>query len=171
MAMNTFQELFVDQLRDLHSAEKQLVQALPKMADAASTRELKSAFTQHLEQTKGHQQQLEQIFKQLGERAGGKTCKAMEGLIQEGQEVIKEKGDPKVKDAALIAAAQRVEHYEIAGYGTVRTYAQELGLNEAVDTLQHILEEESAANKLLTELAIGQGTKPAVNEQAIAHSR
>lgn len=167
MTLNTFEDLFIEQLQDLYNAEKQLVKALPKMAQAASTQELKQAFNQHLEQTKGHQEQLEQLFDRMNQKAGGKTCKAMQGLIEEGEEVIKEKGDPKVKDAALIAAAQRVEHYEIAGYGTVRTYAQELGLGDAVDVLQKILDEESEANELLTQIATGRGAKVAVNEEAI----
>jgi ferritin-like metal-binding protein YciE len=167
MKLNTFQELFVEELQDMHSAESQLVKALPKMAEAASTRELQSAFNMHLEQTRGHVQKLEQIFQTLGHKPGGKTCKAMEGLIEEGQEIIKERGDAKVKDAALIAAAQKVEHYEIASYGTVRTYAQELKMDDAVDILQGILDEEANANEMLTKIATGRGSKVAVNEQAM----
>ncbi|MEP7288375.1 MAG: ferritin-like domain-containing protein [Chloroflexota bacterium] len=161
MSLNSLEDLYVEQLKDLYSAETQLVKALPKMAKAASTPELKTAFTQHLDQTEQHVQRLEQIFNKLGKGANGKKCKAMEGLIEEGKEVIDEKGQSDVVDAALIGAAQKVEHYEIAGYGTVRTFAQRLGYVDAVKLLQQTLDEEHAANTNLTKIA-----EPGVNEQA-----
>lgn len=153
MEMEDLQDLFVDQLRDLYSAEKQLVRALPKMAKKASDENLKQAFTTHLEETKGHVERLEQIFDKLGKRAGGKTCKAMQGLVEEGKEAMEEDAEPEVLDAALIAAAQRVEHYEIAGYGTVRAYAKLLGDNQAAKLLQQTLDEEGKTDKMLTQLA------------------
>src|SRR5579862_7813577 len=122
MDLNTLKDLFVDELKDLYSAETQMVKALPKMAQAATTPELKQAFEQHLQQTEGHVQRLEQIFQRMGQDGKGKTCKAMQGLIAEGEERIKQQGAPSVKDAGLIADAQRVEHYEIAAYGSARTY-------------------------------------------------
>ena len=129
MSMDSLKDLYIDELKDLYNAENQLVKALPKMAKKASAPELKRAFQDHLEQTKGHVDRLEKIFKGLGEKPSGKTCKAMKGLVEEGAEIIKEDGDPSVLDAALIGAAQRVEHYEIAGYGVVRTFASLLGDN------------------------------------------
>ena len=153
MEMQDLQDLFVDQLRDLYNAEKQLVKALPKMAKKASDEGLKQAFTMHLEETKGHVERLEQIFEQLGKRASGKTCKAMKGLVEEGQEAMEEDATPEVLDAALIAAAQRVEHYEMAGYGTVRSYAKLLGNNQAAKLLQQTLDEEGNTDKKLTQLA------------------
>ena len=130
-----------------------MLKALPKMAKAAAHEELKSAFTEHLEVTKGHVTRLEEIFKELEESPKGKTCKAMQGLVEEGSEVINEDGEDSVKDAALIAAAQRVEHYEMAGYGCVRTFATLLGLGEIASKLQETLDEEGEADKTLTELA------------------
>ena len=130
-----------------------MVKALPKMAKKASAPELKQAFTDHLAQTKVHVERLEKIFKGLGEKPSGKTCKAMKGLVEEGKEIIEEDGDDSVLDAALIGAAQRVEHYEIAGYGVVRTFASLLGDNNAVATLQRTLNEEGEADKKLTALA------------------
>jgi len=153
MEMQDLEDLFVDQLRDLYNAEKQLVKALPKMAKKASDEDLKQAFSTHLEETKGHVERLEQIFDQLGKRASGKTCKAMKGLVEEGQEAMEEDAEPEVLDAALIAAAQRVEHYEIAGYGTVRAYAKLLGNSEAAKLLQQTLDEEGETDKKLTKLA------------------
>jgi ferritin-like metal-binding protein YciE len=127
MKLNNLQDLLVEHLKDLYDAEHQLTEALPKMAKAASSRELKSAFEEHLTQTEGHIEHLRQVFEALGKRATRKTCKAMKGLIEEGSEMMKEDADPAVMDAGLIAAAQRVEHYEIAGYGTARTFAYMLG--------------------------------------------
>ena len=153
MKLATLQDLYVEQLQDLYSAETQLVEALPKMAKAASHAQLQRAFQEHLTQTQTHVQRLDQIFKQLGTRQKGQTCKGMEGLIKEGEEMIKMKGDPAAIDAGLIAAAQRVEHYEIAGYGCVRTYAQQLGDQQGAKLLQQTLDEEGTTDKKLTQLA------------------
>ena len=153
MEMSSLQDLMVDQLKDLYNAEGQLVKALPKMAKAASNAQLQQAFTTHLEQTKGHVDRLEQVFETLGQSAKGKTCKAMKGLIEEGKEMMDEDAEPEVMDAGLIAAAQRVEHYEMAGYGCVRTYAQMLGNKQAAKLLQQTLDEEGKTDKLLTDLA------------------
>jgi ferritin-like metal-binding protein YciE len=153
MKMKTLKDLYVMELKDLHSAEKQLVKALPRMAKAATSPELKAAFTKHLEQTKVHAERLETICEGLGVKATGKTCKAMEGLIEEGKELIEEGPEPHVMDAGLIAAAQRVEHYEIAGYGTVRTFATILGEEAAATVLQQTLDEEGETDKILSELA------------------
>ncbi len=152
-ALNTFDDLFVEQLEDLYDAEKRLTKALPLMAGAAHSSALKSAFQDHLRQTENHVSRLEQAFKMLGKSARSKTCEAMKGLVEEGSEAIKASGDPNVKDAALIAAAQRVEHYEIAGYGTVRTFAQRLGKQDIARLLQETLDEEAACDKKLTGLA------------------
>ena len=153
MKLNSLQALYKEQLQDLHSAEEQLTKALPKMAKTASSPQLRTAFEQHLEQTKGHAERIERIFRDLGGSPNGKKCKGMEGLIAEGEEMIKENADPDVKDAGLIAAANRVEHYEIAGYGTVRTYAKLLGRNQDAMLLQQTLDEEGDADKKLTQLA------------------
>ena len=146
-------ELYIDELKDLYSAENQLVKALPKMAKAASSDELRQGFEQHLEQTKGHVQRLEKIFQALGESPKGKTCKGMQGLIEEGSEATEENYEDTVMDAALIGAAQRVEHYEIAGYGTVRSMAETLGEDDHVSLLEETLEEEKETDEKLTELA------------------
>ena|SRR5947209_874273 len=153
MEMNSLQDLMVDQLKDLYNAEGQLIKALPRMAKAASNPQLQQAFTTHLEQTKGHVERLEQVFESLGQSAKGKTCKTMKGLIEEGKEMMGEDAEPEVMDAGLIAAAQRIEHYEMAGYGCVRTYAQMLGNKEAAKLLQQTLDEEGKTDKLLTDLA------------------
>lgn len=168
MQVNTLKDLFIDQLRDLYSAETQLVSALPEMANAASSDDLKQAFQSHLDETKRQKQRLEQVFSGLGTSPQGETCKAMEGLIQEGKEAIQLQGDPIVRDAALIAAAQRVEHYEMAGYGTVRTFANELGFNDAQSLLQETLDEEGEANKKLTSIAEGGLLRKGINEKAKA---
>jgi ferritin-like metal-binding protein YciE len=146
-------ELYIDELKDLYNAENQLVKALPKMAKAASSEELRQGFEEHLEQTKGQVQRLEQIFQKLGESPKGKKCKGMEGLVEEGSEVIEEDFEGAVKDAALIGAAQRVEHYEIAGYGTVRSMAETLGEDDHVSLLEETLEEEKETDEKLTQLA------------------
>jgi ferritin-like metal-binding protein YciE len=146
-------ELYIDELKDLYNAENQLVKALPKMAKAASSDELRQGFEKHLEQTKGHVQRLEKIFQALGESPKGKTCKGMQGLIEEGSEATEEDYEGSVMDAALIGAAQRVEHYEIAGYGTVRSMAETLGEDDHVSLLEHTLEEEKETDEKLTELA------------------
>ena len=153
MSLDTLHGLFVDELKDLYSAENQLLKALPRMAKGATHPDLKAAFTEHLEVTRGQVARLEQIFRGLNSSPKGKKCKAMEGLIEEGKEVMQEDGDPSVIDAAIIASAQRVEHYEIAGYGCVRTFANLLGYEDAATLLQETLDEEGEADKKLTELA------------------
>lgn len=155
LKLESLRDLYLEELRDLYSAENQLIAALPKMA-AATDPQLKSAFENHLEQTKTHATRLEGIFRQLGEDPGGETCDAMKGLVTEGESMIKAKGDDAVRDAGLIGAAQRVEHYEMAGYGTVRSLAQKLGETTAVQTLQETLDEEGEADKLLTQIADSQ---------------
>jgi ferritin-like metal-binding protein YciE len=153
MKLASLYDLFVDELKDLYNAEIQLTKALPKLAKAASSEDLRTAFEDHLTETENQVQRLETIFKQLEANPKGKKCKAMVGLIEKGKEVLEEYAENAVKDAALIAAAQRAEHYEIAGYGTVRTYAQLLGFDEAVNLLQQTLDEEAAADWKLTLLA------------------
>ena len=153
MPESDLKELYIDELKDLYSAENQLVKALPKLAKAASSDELREGFEQHLEQTKGHVQRLEQIFEMLGESPKGKTCAGMKGLVEEGQEMIDQDFEGSIKDAGLIGAAQRVEHYEIAGYGTVKAFAQTLGETEHVELLEQTLEEEKETDENLTELA------------------
>jgi ferritin-like metal-binding protein YciE len=153
MQLGSLHDLYVDELKDLYNAENQLLKALPKMAKAASASELRTAFKDHLEETRGQVQRLEQIFKKLDESPKGKKCKAMKGLIEEGKGVMSQDGEPTVLDAALIAAAQRVEHYEMAGYGCVRTFARLLGYEDAAELLQQTLDEEGAADKKLTEIA------------------
>src|SRR5271157_1053614 len=149
----TFRKLYVDELKDLFSAEKQLTKALPKMAKASNSEDLRNGFEEHLEQTKVHVQRLEEIFAMLDEKAGGKKCVGMEGIIQEGAEVIDGDFADDVKDAALISAAQRVEHYEIAAYGTVCAYADLLGESDQAALLRQTLEEEKETNEKLTELS------------------
>jgi len=153
MSMESLQDLYVDQLRDLYNAENQLVKALPKLAKASTSPELQNAFNDHLEETKGHVERLERIFEKLGTKATGKTCKAMKGLIEEGSEMMDEDAEPEIMDAGLIAAAQRVEHYEMAGYGCVRSFAKMLGDEQAAQLLQETLNEEGEADKKLTKLA------------------
>jgi len=150
---NSLEDLFLDQIEDLYDAEKRLTEALPKMAEAAQNPELKSAFQTHLRETEDQVRRLERIFTLIGKSPTRETCAAMKGLISEGSDMVNATGDPNVKDAALIAAAQRVEHYEIAGYGTARTFAQHLGYNNVADELQKTLDEEGNANKILTEVA------------------
>lgn len=151
--ITSLEDLYVHELRDLYSAENQILKALPKMAKAANSDELRAAFEEHLEQTEEHVRRLEQIFDKLGAKPKGQKCKGMEGLIEEGKEIMEEDLEPEVLDAALIAAAQRVEHYEMAGYGTVRTYARQLGDEEAADLLQETLNEEGETDHKLTSLA------------------
>ena len=168
MSLDTLEKLYISELRDLYSAENQLLKALPKMAKGASSTELKDAFEKHLEQTKGHVERLEQIFEQLDESPKGKTCHGMKGLIEEGSEILKEKGEGSVLDAGIIVAAQKVEHYEIAGYGSVRTFANLLGKDEAASLLQFTLEEESETNELLNRLAEGIVNPEALIETEVA---
>lgn len=170
MKVDTLQRLFVEELRDLYSAENQLLKALPKMAKGASSDELKQALEDHLEQTEGQIERLEEIFEGLGESPKGKTCKAMKGLVEEGSEILEEEGDASVLDAGIIAAAQKVEHYEIASYGTVRTWAKLLGEDEAAELLQETLDEEGEADKLLNKLAMEIVNPEALSEGAAAET-
>jgi len=153
MNLDTLHKLYLEELRDLYSAENQLLKALPKMAKGASTDELREAFENHLAQTETHVERLEEIFAALDESPKGKTCHGMKGLVEEGSEILDEEGDPSVIDAGIIVAAQKVEHYEIASYGSVRTFAKLLGEKKAEELLQTTLDEESEANELLNELA------------------
>ncbi len=163
MKLNTLEDLLHHELKDLYSAEKQLIKALPRMAKAADNAELRKGFEAHLEQTRGQVTRLEQIAEGLGKSLGGHRCKAMEGLIEEGAELISEEANEDVRDAGLIGAAQRVEHYEIAGYGTARSLATRLGLADAASLLQLTLDEERETDEKLTELA-----RSMVNEAAAA---
>jgi ferritin-like metal-binding protein YciE len=153
MELNTLKDLYIAEIKDLYSAEKQLVKALLKMAKAANAPELQQAFRTHLKQTVEHAARLEQICGELGVTPRGKKCVGMEGLIEGGSELIKEDPDPDVLDAGLISKAQHVEHYEMAGYGTVRTYARQLGFESQAQLLQKTLDEEGETDHLLTELA------------------
>jgi ferritin-like metal-binding protein YciE len=153
MKIDTLEKLFIAELRDLYSAENQILKALPKMVKAASAPELKAAFEKHLKETKGQVERLETIFETLGKSPKGKTCAAMKGLVEEGSELMSENIEPAILDAGLIAAAQRIEHYEMAGYGTVRTYAKHLKQDEAASLLQQTLEEETLTDEVLTTLA------------------
>jgi ferritin-like metal-binding protein YciE len=153
MEMETLKDLYVEELKDLYSAENQIIKALPKMIKAASHDDLKDAFSSHLEQTEIHVQRIEQVCDELGISPKGKKCVGMEGLLKEGSELIKEKPEPDVLDAGLIAAAQHVEHYEMAGYGCVRTYARQLGYDSQAELLQATLDEEGDTDKLLTQIA------------------
>ena len=153
MGLDSLRDVFEEQINDLRSAEEQLVEALPKLAAAATSPELKQAFEEHLAETRQHVERLDDVFSITGLERSGETCEGMRGLIKEGSETAAEPGDGMAKDAALIAAAQRVEHYEIAGYGTVRTFAQRLGKTQAAQLLQQTLEEEAATDKKLTSLA------------------
>jgi ferritin-like metal-binding protein YciE len=161
MKVETLKDLLAEELRDLYSAEKQLVKALPKMAKAAASKELRTGFEDHLEQTEGQVRRLEQACEHLDVSPRGKKCAAMEGLVEEGKELIEEEMEPAVHDAALIAAAQKVEHYEIASYGTAITWAERLGLEEVAQLLRETLDEEKATDQKLTELATQD-----VNEEA-----
>lgn len=175
MQLNTLNDLLEHELKDLYSAEKQILDALPKMARAASTPELRDAFDEHLGVTQNQFTRLQGVMSELGINPGSTKCEGMEGLITEGQEIIKNGGNAKVVDAALIGAAQRVEHYEIVGYGTARTIARELGHSNIAKALQTTLDEEAAADKKLTKLATGgflsQGVNEAAPQQAIAASK
>ena len=155
MKLESLSDVFEAELKDLYSAEQQLVDALPTIANAASSPELKQAIESHLKETQGHVKRLEQVFDTVGIPAESEHCDGMEGLLSEGSEVAKASGNGEARDAALIGAAQRVEHYEIAAYGTVRTLAQQLGQDEAADLLNQTLDEESAADEKLTEIATG----------------
>jgi ferritin-like metal-binding protein YciE len=168
MKLDTLQQLYIDELRDLYNAENQLVKALPKMAKGASSEELKNALKNHLTQTETHVDRLEQVFEELDQTPKGKTCRAMKGLIQEGSEILHEDGEESVLDAAIIVAAQKVEHYEIASYGSVRAFANLLGQTKAAELLQTTLDEESEANELLNGLAEGIVNPEALFETELA---
>ena len=159
--MEELRDLYVEQLKDAWSAENQLLEALPKMIENVGDESLRSAFEQHLSKTEGHVDRLQNIFEAMGEKPGGKKCKGMEGLLKEGEEVLKEDGAQEVKDAAMIGAAQKVEHYEMALYGTLRTYARRIGRPDDEALLQQTLNEEEEADRVLTDIAESH-----VNEQA-----
>jgi ferritin-like metal-binding protein YciE len=162
MSVGTLEELFINELRDLYSAEKQIVRSLPKLAKAASTQELQKALLNHLEETKGQVERLDEIAEIVGKKLTGKTCAGMKGVLEEGSEVVEEVEKGNVRDAALIGASQRVEHYEMAGYGTARDFAKLLGLKDVADLLEQTLKEEKAADQKLTAIA------KSVNNQAKA---
>jgi ferritin-like metal-binding protein YciE len=166
MGLNSLDDVLHEQVKDLLSAEKQLVSALPKVSQAAHSDELKTALNEHLDETRTHVQRLEDVARQLGISASASTCKAMQGLIAEGEEIIAMDGDPTAKDAAIIGAAQRIEHYEIAAYGTAKTLAGELGHSDAQKLLDETLDEESAADKLLTKIATGGLMRSGINKAA-----
>jgi ferritin-like metal-binding protein YciE len=166
MAVKSVKDLLLDELRDIYHAEKQLVRALPKMAKKAKSDELRHAFEHHLEETKGQVERLDQVFQQLDARASGKRCEAMEGLIEEAKEMMEDIATPEVLDAAMIAAAQKVEHYEIASYGTLSTLAEELGHTEAAKLLEQTLNEEKAADQKLNEIALSGVNKTALQVAA-----
>jgi ferritin-like metal-binding protein YciE len=161
---NNLEDLFWDQVKDIYDCEKRLTDALPKMADAAHDPSLQSAFLDHLEQTRQHVQRLEEIFRSAGKEPDRETCEGIKGLLKEGEQMIGARGDGVTCDAGLIAAAQRVEHYEIAVYGTIRTYAESLGRDDFADLLQRTLDEEGAADRKLTQIA-----RQVVNPQAARH--
>jgi ferritin-like metal-binding protein YciE len=166
LKLNNLEDLYIQQLRDLYSTESQIIDALPLMADAATSPELKTAFNQHLEQTRSQMRRLDNIFAKLDVSPEGEKSNAIDGLVSDGNDIIKADGDPAVRDAGLIAAAQRVEHYEIAGYGCARTYASQLGHRDHAEMLQQILEEEAATDKKLTQLAENR-----INLQAASRTR
>jgi ferritin-like metal-binding protein YciE len=176
---NSLHELYLEELKDLYDAENQIIKALPKMVDAASSEELQGALTEHLEVTRGQAKRLEQIFQNMGEKLKAEKCKGMEGLIKEGSDILSEDMDEDVKDAAIISAAQRIEHYEMAGYGTVRTWANLLGETEAEELLQETLDEEKEADEKLNELAeeinvqaeSGEGEEEEVEQRATTQRR
>ena len=164
MSVDSIEKLFIEELKDLYSAENQITKALPKMANAATSKELKQAFEHHLRQTEGHIERLEQICRILGTNPKGKTCEGMKGVIEEGNSMLKDADEGSVRDAALISAAQRVEHYEMAAYGTVRTYASQLGQSQCARLLEETLEEEKQTDQKLTSIA------SKVNVQAQQHA-
>jgi ferritin-like metal-binding protein YciE len=163
MSLDSLESLFVEELRDIYNGEKQILRALPKMAKAAESAELQQAFTKHLKETEGQVQRLEKIFRELGQAVRGKQCKGIQGIIEEGKEKLEEESEGSVLDAALIASAQKVEHYEIATYGCLRTYAQLLGHSQAAKLLEQTLAEEEATDKKLTQLG-----ESGINEAAAA---
>lgn len=171
MAVKNIEELYIQELRDLHSAERQIIDALPLVERAATTPELKKAVQKHLEETKGQLQRLDQIFQQLGERGTGHRCKAMEGLIDESKELIKDVEPGSLLDAALIVGAQKIEHYEIAGYGSARTFAEMLGKKEHAELLQETLDEEFASDIALTAIATSKINESASHQESSSATR
>ena len=161
MKLNSLHDLYVSELKDLYDAENRIIKALPKMVEAANSPDLRAAFEKHLQQTRRHAERLEQILRSLDQSPKGKKCKGMEGIIDEGEDLMEEDAPESVADAALIAAAQRVEHYEIAAYGTVRTYARRLGFEDQAELLNQTLQEEGETDKKLTSLA-----ETSINEEA-----
>jgi ferritin-like metal-binding protein YciE len=168
MKPGSLRDLYLEELRDLFDAEQQILQALPKMEQAASDAQLKRAFSQHHRQTEGHVRRLEQIFERLGEKTTGKKCKGLAGIVSENEELIRQGGEPDTLDAGLIGGAQKVEHYEMAGYGTVRTWARLLGEQDAAQLLQQTLDEEGETDKLLTQLAESRLNREATGKRAAA---
>jgi ferritin-like metal-binding protein YciE len=164
--INNFEDLYLDQLRDIYSAETQLIQALPEMISAASDEDLRAAFESHLEETRQQKQRLDQICSDHGISPAGETCEAMQGLIKEARKHVAEVQEPSLRDALLIASANRVEHYEIAAYGVARSFAESLGLSDEADLLGTSLDEESAADERLTQLATGGLFNTGINAQA-----
>jgi len=162
MAAKTMQDLLIEELRDIYHAEKQILKALPKLAKSVSSETLRQAFLEHAEQTKGQIERLEQCFEELDTRTRGKPCEAMQGLLEEAKEILEMGMAPEVTDAALIAAAQKVEHYEIASYGTLHAYAQGCGLTKVADLLEQTLNEEKETDKRLNKLAISDVNKKAL---------
>lgn len=167
MNLKTLHDVYVHELKDIYSAEKQIIEALPKMVDNASNSDLQKAFSEHLEQSQTHLEHVNRLLNEIDVNPGNVKCEGMEGLINEGEEVIKTAGSNDAKDAALIAAAQRVEHYEMAAYGCARTYARLLGYNDAADTLQTILDQEGETDKKLTKLAEGGFLSQGINQEAM----
>lgn len=165
MQMNNLQDAFLHELKDIYNAEKQLTRALPKMAKAAEDDELRSLFEEHLEQTKGHIERLEQVFETVGKTARGEKCEAMAGIIEEGQSVMEQDAEPEVMDAMLIGAAQKAEHYEIATYGTMCAWAEQLGMSDAARLLNQTLQEEKQTDEKLTRFAEGRKNPQAAHER------
>ena len=166
MRLDSLNDVFADEIADLRSAEEQLIVALPKVVAAAHSEELRTALQNHLQETRGHLERLQDLIPTLGIPVPTETCQGMKGLLEEGEQIIQSQGDPLAKDAALIGAAQRVEHYEIAAYGTARTLADELGLDDAKDVLDQTLDEEANADKLLTKIATGGMFSAGINQAA-----
>jgi ferritin-like metal-binding protein YciE len=164
MKLKTLKDLYRDELRDVYDAENQIVKALPKMVKAASSPELEKALQEHLNKTKGHLRRLDQVFKSMGEKPKRKTCEGLKGLLEEGKELMEEDAEPAVMDAGLIAGAQRVEHYEMAAYGSLRTWAEQLGEEDAVPLLEQTLEEEKEADRILSEIAMTVNPEAAEGE-------
>lgn len=163
--LDSMESLLLHELRDLYSAERQMAASLKKLIRAASSPKLKKAFETHLDQTQKQQERLEKVFEKLDQKPGRQKCKAMEGLVEEAAEIIKEEAEPSVKDAALIASAQRAEHYEISGYGTARSMAQLLGMDDVAQLLQRTLDEEGQTDELLNKLAMSE-----INVEAVSHA-